>query len=229
MPEFESQIEKCLVGRKTNGDDAAPKSARVRIVPLPSIGHFHADHAIRRVLVEIPAGCLIRADDAHWAFSGLELTDPEMHEVPDILVIPSPDETMLRHYGVGNCNSTKWRTVTPAALPELARRRRIEPSRRSSEVKGGAERAREQARAAASVILALRHAEVRAQVDTMRVQREPFEGKGERVEAFAPGTRFAKERLWHVEITFVEPISGPLLIGDGRYFGLGLMAPVESV
>ena len=43
---------------------------------------------------------------------------------------------------------------------------------------------------------------------------------------FAAGTRFAKERLWHVEITFAQPVEGPLIIGDGRYLGLGLMEPV---
>jgi CRISPR-associated protein Csb2 len=31
-----------------------------------------------------------------------------------------------------------------------------------------------------------------------------------------------------VEIIFAEPVSGPLLIGDGRYLGLGLMAPDRS-
>jgi CRISPR-associated protein Csb2 len=37
--------------------------------------------------------------------------------------------------------------------------------------------------------------------------------------------RFAG-RLRHVEIAFSEPIAGPLVIGDGRFLGLGLMAPV---
>lgn len=58
--------------------------------------------------------------------------------------------------------------------------------------------------------------------------KEPFEAKGDRVEAFAPKTRFAKERLWHVEITFNAPIAGPLVIGDGRFLGLGVMAPVQG-
>jgi CRISPR-associated protein Csb2 len=59
----------------------------------------------------------------------------------------------------------------------------------------------------------------------VRVQREPFSAKGARAELFAPGTRFAKKQLWHVEIRFDEPVSGPLVLGDGRYFGLGLMEP----
>ena len=101
-------------------------------------------------------------------------------------------------------------TVTPAALPQQAARRRVDPMQRKAEAKGGTEGAEEHARAAFAAMQALRHAGVSAQSLAMRVQREPFEAKGERAEAFAPGTRFAKERLWHVEIDFAEAISGPL-------------------
>ncbi|MBI1918622.1 MAG: type I-U CRISPR-associated protein Cas5/Cas6 [Planctomycetes bacterium] len=228
LPDQEPQIEKCLVGRKADGRDEAPKAARVRILPLPSIGHVHADHAIRRVLVEVPAGCLVRSDDVFWAFSGLELTGADSASRPDSMLTATSDNAMLRHYGLDGQEYARWRTITPAALPEIAKRRRIEPTRRTAEAKRGVERATEQQRAAVSVIQALRHAEVRVQIDSIRVQREPFDANGERVEAFAPGTRFQKERLWHVEVIFKEPVSGPLLIGDGRYYALGLMKPVTD-
>jgi CRISPR-associated protein Csb2 len=230
LPDRSSEIERVLVGRKADGADEGPTSLRVRIVPLPSIGHHHADHAIRRVMVEVPAGCPLRADDVHWAFSGLELSDPETGEVLDLILTPSGEETMLAHYGATDrVRSRIWRTVTPAALPERARRRRIDPARLAAEAKNGVERAAEHARAAGAVAQALRHAEVRDRAETIRVQREPFEARGERVEAFAPGTRFSKERLWHVEIAFNAPIAGPLVIGDGRFLGLGVMAPVQQV
>ena len=32
----------------------------------------------------------------------------------------------------------------------------------------------------------------------------------------------------HVEATFAEPVRGPLLVGRGRYFGVGLFAPVPD-
>jgi CRISPR-associated protein Csb2 len=118
--------------------------------------------------------------------------------------------------------------VTPAALPEGAKRRRIEPTRLREEAKRGAERRSEQEQAAGAVVQALRHAEVQGHPMSIRAQREPFEAHGERVEAFSPGTRFPKERLWHVEITFEEPVTGSLVIGDGRYCGLGLMAPLQT-
>src|SRR5690606_22966248 len=157
---------------------------RVRIVPLPSIGHQHADHGIRRVLVEVPAGCPLRADDVQWAFSGLLLSDPETSQVLDLVLTPSNDQSMLVHYGAAEgVQARTWRTVTPAALPKDAGRRRIDPSRVAAEAKAGKERAMEQGRAAAAVVQALRHAGVRARPEIVRVQREPFEARGERVEA----------------------------------------------
>ncbi|MGA3125028.1 MAG: hypothetical protein ABSF69_30175, partial [Polyangiaceae bacterium] len=60
------------------------------------------------------------------------------------------------------------------------------------------------------------------------VRREPFEDRGTRAEAFADGTRFAKERLWHVEVELDRRLEGPLVIGDGRFLGLGVMAPVAE-
>jgi CRISPR-associated protein Csb2 len=224
LPGQESQVEKCLVGRKANGQDDAPKSARVRVLPLPSIGHVHADCAIRRVLIEVPPGCLLRSDDIFWSVSGLELDSANSQ---DCILTASPETSMLRHYGLGDQSFTRWRTITPAALPEIATRRRIEPSRRHAEAKAGQERAAEQQRAAIAVIQAIRHAEILAGVDSVRVQREPFEANGERVESFASGTRFSKESLWHVEIEFSQPLFGPISIGDGRYLGLGLMSPIK--
>ncbi len=229
LPDDRSQeIERVLVGRKADGADEGPTSSRVKLVPLPSIGHRHVDRGIRRVLVEVPAGCALRADDVHWAFSGLELEDPETGNAMAWILTTAGEENMLVHYGAGDRGPFRvWRTVTPAALPPSAKRRRIEPARAAASAKDGTERAAEQGRAAAAVTQALRHAEVRTPIETVRVQREPFEAKGERAEAFASGTRFAKERLWHVEIGFNAPITGPLVIGDGRFLGLGVMAPVR--
>jgi CRISPR-associated protein Csb2 len=120
--------------------------------------------------------------------------------------------------------------VTPVALPQAAARRRIEPSRHRepAEWKGAAERGAEEGRASAGVVRALRHAGIDVSVTGLRVQREPFSTRGARAEAFASDTRFAKERLWHVELSFAEAVGGPLLLGDGRYLGLGLMQRMDE-
>lgn len=225
MPDRSVEIDRVVVGRRPDGTNDGPPEDRVRIIPLPSIGHVHADREIRRVLVEVPASCPLAASDVHWAFSGLDVVDLETGEVQAVL-IRSDERGFLRHYGLAEHGGHRtWRTVTAAALSEAARRRRIDPLNRSDDAKDGQERAREQARAASAVVQAMRHAGVRARVETLRVQREPFEAGGARVEAFADKTRFAKERLWHVEATFATPVSGPLVIGDGRFLGLGVMSP----
>ena len=227
LPEKTHGIERVLIGRKANGADAGPTTQRVKIVPLPSIGHHHADHEIRRVLVEVPAAGPLGSGDVNWAFAGIDIEIAGLAEDKPLDVTPAEAEDMLKHYGVDD-RFNVWRTVTPAALPESARRRRIDPERTSQEAKGGAERGAEQQRAAGAVFHALRHAQVRCRPEAIRVQREPFEAHGRRVENFAAGARFAKERLWHVEIRFNEPVAGPLVIGDGRFLGLGLMAPVQQ-
>jgi CRISPR-associated protein Csb2 len=227
-PKRETLADKIFIGRDSQEAD---KARRIRVAPLPSIGHAQTERSIRRVLVTVPPDCPIATNDIAWAFSSLVLdADPETGEVRDDAaeLVTAGDDTMLAHYGVEK-PARLWCTATPAALPERAARRRIDPARIREEAKGGAERAREQTAAEWAVQQALRHAGIGACVETIRVQREPFEGKGLRAEAFAKGTRFIKERLWHVEVGFSGPITGPLLIGDGRYLGLGLMAPVRRV
>lgn len=230
LPSQRAEIERVLVGRRPDGSNDGPASDRVKILPLPSIGHHHADRGIRRVLIEVPANCPLREDDVQWAFSGLRLADRGTGKV--LMITPAAHENvadMLAHYGVdGREGYRRWRTVTPAALPEPIARRRIDPDHRLDEAKGGRERAGESARAAGAVVQALRHAGVPVPVETIRVQREPFEANGERAETFADGTRFSKHRLWHVETEFCGEIRGPVAIGDGRFLGLGLMAPAPD-
>jgi CRISPR-associated protein Csb2 len=218
----EAEIDRWLAGRKPDGSNGGSPEQRVRMIPLPSIGHPHADHRMRRVLVEVPANCPIAARDIFWAFNALPFPDLS----PAVWLSVGEDDAMLRHYGL-NRPAQVWRTVTPAVLPEGAARRRIDPNSRVEQAKNASERAAEQRRACAAVVAALRHAGLQRRVIAIRVQREPFEGKGERAEAFAADSRFAKERLWHVEIQFNEPAGGPVVIGDGRFLGLGIMAAVR--
>jgi CRISPR-associated protein Csb2 len=226
MPDRAADIDRVLVGRRPDGGNDCPPEGRVRIIPLPSIGHMHADREIRRVLVETPPGCLLHPNDIQWAFSGLDLIDQDGGAILATL-IRTDDDSFLGHYcGKDDRAYCLWRTVTPAVLPESVRRRRIDPARKAQEAKAGSERRAEQERAAAAVGQALRHVGVRERMHMVRVQREPFEANGRRVEDFAEGTRFEKHRLWHVEIEFSGPVQGPLSIGDGRFLGLGVMAPV---
>lgn len=225
-PQMKEQIERVLIGR---GPPDLDGSGRVRIIPMPSVGSPYADRGIRRVMVRIPPGCPIRSEDVDWAFSGLILDESRSHGDVLLSLVPANDYRMLRHYGLESGeDARRWRTVTPAVLPEGPVARKMEYARRGDGRKVGSERVSEFGRAASCVFQALRHAKIRARVSGIRVQREPFEAKGVRAQDFSAGTRFSQERLWHVEVNFVEPVTGPVIIGDGRYAGLGLMTPVRQ-
>jgi CRISPR-associated protein Csb2 len=204
-------IESAVIGRRPGARETVPQSQRVRLIPLPSVGHTYTDPSIRRLLIEVPHGCPIPADDVRWAFSGLE--------VGSTILVQSDDETMLRRSYAAS--GERWHTITPAALPAV--RRRIDPARRTAEAKGHPERAAEEASAVAAVRQALRHAAIDARPLHIEVQREPWRGHWLRAESFAAGTRFPKERLWHVRLRFDRNVAGPLVLGDGRYVGLGVM------
>lgn len=218
LPARAAVIDRLLLGRAAGPADLA---RRIRLVALPSIGHRHADRAIRRLLVEIPADCPLPADDVAWAFAGLALdeADPETGEIghAGARLTRIDDPRPFAQYRIGAGTATVWRSVTPLALPAAGRGGR-----------SGAARAARQGQAVAAVARALRHAGIDRPATAIRVQREPFDRRGRPADAFAAGTRFAPDRLWHVEIAFAGPLPGPLILGDGRYLGLGLMAPHDT-
>jgi len=224
FPAKAAQIEHWLIGRNSDGSNTGKADERIRLIPLASIRHAHADFGIRRVFIEAPANCPIRADDLFWAFNGVELGEGDGLS----RLSGSDDDSFLRHYGIkpDDSKSTEWQTITPVALPDSAKRRRIEPSRLLAEAKGASERAREQHQARLAVLTALRHAGLNLDVLDIVVQREPFQSHGKRAEVFASGTRFCKERLWHVALKFAKPVQGPIALGDGRFLGLGVFAPI---
>ena len=217
LPGEVGKIDRALIGREATEAD---KAARVRIVPLPSIGYELADHAIRRVLVEIPSNCPLRSDDIAWAFSGLERFDQTTGEIKWNL-IRGEERGMLRHYGMNENSQDNlriWRTITPAALPVS----------RSGRRSAGSKRVADENKASHAVMQALRHIGITTPLETVRIQREPFDRNGAKAEEFAVPERFAARVLRHVEITFAQAVCGPLVIGNGRYLGLGLMAPVKN-
>ncbi|MCB9649101.1 MAG: type I-U CRISPR-associated protein Cas5/Cas6 [Deltaproteobacteria bacterium] len=226
LPDLDDDLERGLVGRATARGPAVPAADRVRIIPLASIGHAHVDKSIRRILVEVPANSLLPPADLFWALSGLDVVPAEAW--PTLTLVEAPTTDPLRHYGVSTQGSPlqRWYSVTPVALPPVASRRRIDPSRRHEESKGGSERSEEERRAKQAVLQALRHAGIRDSALVLAVQREPFEHNGRRAEQFEVKPRFPKERLWHVSVELQAGVHGPLVIGDGRFLGLGVLAPV---
>ena len=201
----EPEIDRLVVGRGATAHDVA---RRVRIIPLPTIGHLHASPSIRRVLVEIPPDCPLPSGAVMAALANqtLDRVDAETGEVVEdkvtknAMLVPADDDGMLWHYGIGQRAYRRWQSITPAALPEGKPKGRI----------GGSERAAGEERAAAAVAQSLRHAGFDWRAIAVRVQNEPFRRRGAGADKFA-SERFAG-KLQHVEIAFPAPIRGPLVI-----------------
>lgn len=204
----EARIERVVIGRGAGPADIA---TRPRLVPLPSIGSAHADQAIRRILLEVPPDCPIPAEDLAWALSGLPLGPDDAPDAPRL--VPADDvDRMVDHYQPA-AGARLWRSITPVALPVRH---------------GTVEKTTSDAAAALALSQALRHAGIRVQPENIRLQREPFTARGARAEAFARAPRFPVARLTHAELRFSERVPGPLILGDGRWLGLGLFRPVEE-
>ena len=220
VPELAKNVERYLIGR---GATDFEKEMRVRIVPIPSIGHDHVDMNVRRIAVYVPQTCPLSIKDLEWALTQVYWTDAD-----GVIQLGLQQAESLRMINRFEIPSRKWRSVTPVVL-QSAPRRRISPEKKTEEAKDGKERIDEEIHAITAVHQALRHAGIQKSVSDISLQREPFDRKGRRAESFATDTRFSKQAFWHLEITFSGLISGPLLLGDGRYLGLGFMQPIESV
>ena len=218
LPNKSALFERLVIGR---GAGPADLTQRIRLVPIPSIGTTHTDPSIRRIMVEIPSECPIRTDDLKWAFAGLQPHDPCTGGAGPGQLVSTEDTGMANRFAR---SARVFRSITPAALPGARRRRIGIADRKTAE-----ERSREELRAAGAVVQALRHAGLRARPSDIHVQKEPFQRRGVRAEPFADASRFSQHALWHVELQFREAISGLLIIGDGRFCGLGLMEPVVAL
>lgn len=206
FPDQSSMIDQVVVGRNSQERD---KLARIRIIALPSIGHEYADQNVRRILVEIGANCPIPAQDIHWAFMQVGNVEEAWS------LVESFDKTMTDHYGIGNTKTSVWESVTPVAVRSVHL-----PSPSSGEQRKAWEN-----KVKKLLKQALLHGGITTEVLSIHVQPEPFSLKGKRANKYSFLPRFRSNQLHHVRIVFAQPVSGPVVIGDGRYLGLGIMAP----
>lgn len=220
LPDRKSEIDRVLIGRRPDGTNAGPIQERVRFIPLPSVGHEYADYSIRRIVVQVPPGPL-SPGDVHWALAGRSLSVAHTGELKGTMLAAASADEMVERYGA---SARIWRSVTPLALGS-ASRPRIEPDCQREQVGSAVERQVEEQRTRQAVALAVRQVGIDGHLVRVHVQREPFDARGHRAERFAVRPRFAKEVLWHVELEFDRGICGPIVLGDGRFLGLGVMAP----
>ena len=220
LPNQAAEIERLLLGRGATPGDIAQ---RVRMSPIPSIGMEHTDPSVRRILVEVPVECPIRRRDIGWAFAGLNPVNTETGEALPGRLVSATDATMFKRY---MRPARLFRSVTAVALARTGQHSSRDLPRDGH--KTARHRCLREKQAEAAVVQALRHAGVGVMPSSIRVQREPLHRRGNRAEDFAAGTRFSPLAMWHLVLRFPDAVDGPLVIGDGRFFGLGLMEPVTA-
>ena len=199
--QFGEDTEIYLAGH-VNGDKFTPP--RFSYLPLPTIGHEHADGMIRRVLIVEPyGGDGLRARWAQRRLEGQALVDSDGNERGQLLALwRKTSENIVKRYAG---RSRSWSTVTPVILPGYDDGRHVK-----------AEKLFLQA------------------VDQAALPTDGIADFTLRRAPFWPGSQHPRHYLrprylkhlpaWHVELIFREPISGPLAVGAGRHIGLGLMA-----
>ena len=232
------EIERLVIGR---GADAADTAMRVSIAPLPSIGHEHSDGLLRRILVSVPTAFPLPADVVRRALTGCEIgVGPESSPLRVRLAPIEVDSDSERSMGARYFGPARiWRSVSPVVLPG---HRPASPKAQVRISSMGAQEARMRADAqrrkdeAVLFERSLKHAGLE-KVPAFRLRREPFGAHQPRADAAwrLPASRDDPQRVWlagrprlHAEIVFDEPQAGPILIGDGRFLGLGLFHAVRD-
>ena len=180
------------------------RNPHVAFLALPNVGHRHSTGEILGLAVAVPADASGEERAAIVAAVGRVRT-LTIHEgvMPWELATfrGSPDRRTLdpvRWVGPAR----RWRTVTPIVLDRHAK---------------GQEPIEDVARLSFANALLPKPVEI-------RLSSVPFLG-GAVATGMHRGHGAPSGAMVHAEVAFAEPLRGPVLVGRGRYMGLGLFAP----
>lgn len=194
--------ETFLAGRV--GADPYRGDQRFSYLPLPTIGHEHADGMIRRLLIAGPFGG--PGPLAQWAKQRLrnEALRDELGNHRGVLLEPwrSSSGRML---GLYVNESEAWSTVTPVILPGFDDGKHAKAER--------------------LFVKAVMQAGIPVEaIRELTLRKAPFWPGAQHPRQYTVPDYIRHLGRWHAWIRFREPIPGPLAIGAGRHIGLGLFA-----
>ena len=94
---------------------------RIRVAPLPTVGHRHADGWVRRVMLTAPLGVPGDAwSDVLARLAGAPLVREHARTVTGVLAPIVPGDAVLRRF---RAEARRWMTATPVVLPGCDHRR----------------------------------------------------------------------------------------------------------
>ena len=226
----EDPIPEGLSGHRPDG---LPTSApHVAFVPVPYIGFEHADGRLLGIAVVVPDA--VSPEAAQALYRAIGFWEREVGDGPLQLTMGKQGVAhMRRQRGPASLVSLRpaswtkssrvWASATPVALPR-------HPGRLGRGTP--AARAKAWELAEAGVVAACSHVDL-PEPAAVEISLGPFVTGARPVAQFPAfsqtgrGGKPVRRQLVHAALTFDVPVSGPLLLGAGRFLGLGLMRPMS--
>ena len=203
----EKWVETFVAGHR-HGDE---NHKQFSYVPLPSIGHVHADCDIRRMMIVAPFGEDQNLEHLADQLDGWKLERERGGDAPSLARLRGDGVT--RQY---TGKSSTWATVTPIILPGHDDHR--------------------PAKAKKLLDVALKQSGIDQSCEFTWGAMPNFRNclpafkhdrQGRPIGYFRPD-HLEKFTLVHARLKFDSPVPGPVIIGAGRHYGFGLMAAVET-
>ena len=229
----EEPIPPELTGHDADGRPVSKPHAA--FLPLPYVGFEHADGRVIGVAVSVPGSLSAEARRALYVAVGKWEKEAGGGDYPLRLTLGRDGvawmgrlrgdaERVTLRPNTWRRPSRRWVSATPVALPR-------HPGRLTG---GTAEaRARAWALAEAAVEASCEHVGLPAPA-AVEVSLSPFVTGARHARDFPafgqPGRdgRPVRRQLVHAALEFEHPVSGPLMLGAGRFLGLGLMRPMPE-
>ena len=217
------------------------------VVPLPDVASFHSPGVIQGVALVMPRDCSAADHQAvlnalnGWRQAGLRLTMGSTSGRALELEVggPEPQPAGSRREDLARtirrsfwCRSSPlWVTATPIALDRFPGDLRARDTETAEQARSAAETTIRR-----SCVLAGFPEPVSVAVSLpglLAAVPQAGSGRGNRPGASFPGYSAGgsgqRRLVIHARIEFAGPVSGPVLIGAGRYLGYGLCLPVTNI
>ena len=210
--------------------DGRPTSLpHIAFLPLPNVGYEHSDGRLLGLAVSLPnvvgdstRRVLYRAI-GHWESTKGDILELALgtESVVCLRRQRGPATLTSLRPNVWGRPSRRWISATPVALP-----------RHPGQLSGGtaAKQAKAWKEAESTVSLTCTHVDLPKPI-SVEVSNSPYANGIRPANWFPVFTQPVKDRrpirrqLVHTSITFEHPIRGPLMLGAGRFVGMGLMRP----
>lgn len=219
-----SWIERYVAGhRDTTAASMNLPHAQLSYIPLPSIGHHHADPAIRRVMISAPIGDEGVLEHICRCLDGLRLKPERASDLQGVVFLQRTHNDNVASFYTQPSDSdrgyNRWASVTPVLLPgyDDRRPRKIRKLIERALAQSGVEQLCEFDWSPFSYFQKMPPAH----------RRDGQERQGGYVR---PGYLLNQPAV-HLTLRFNANtrIPGPIAIGSGRHCGFGLMAGVDEI